>query len=153
MSQSTKLQNLHATALTIGDRGVLIRGESGSGKTALALALIASAHSAGRNARLVSDDQVLLSAMQRPTDLYRTPPTIAGLVEVRGATPKAIHYEPSAIIDLLVDLVEAAHAPRFREPQWEVIAGCRLPVLKLAARNVHGALPALGALLSLPPFV
>jgi len=152
MSQSTKLQNLHATALTIGDRGVLIRGESGSGKTALALALIASAHSAGRNARLVSDDQVLLS----PCDgrlICTVPTTISGLVEVRGATPKAIHHEPSAIIDVLVDLVEAAHAPRFCEEQWEVIAGCRLPLVKLAARNVHGALPALGAHLSLPPFV
>ena len=152
MSQSTKVQNLHATALTIGDRGVLIRGESGSGKTALALALLAGAHSARRNARLVSDDQVLLL----PCDgrlICMTPPTIAGLVEVRGATPKAIGHEPSAVIDLLVDLVEGALAPRLSDQQWEVIAGCRLPLVRLAARNVHGALPALGALLSLPPFV
>ena len=57
------------------------------------------------------------------------------------------------MIDLLVDLVEGALAPRLSDQQWEVIAGCRLPLVRLAARNVHGALPALGALLSLPPFV
>jgi serine kinase of HPr protein (carbohydrate metabolism regulator) len=151
MPQTNDLNNLHATALTIGDRGLLIRGASGSGKTTLAVALIAAAQAAGRNARLVSDDQVLLLASGGRL-VCRTPPTIAGLVEVRGATPQAIPHEPSAVIDLLVDLVEAGDAPRFSEPQWEVVEGCRLPVLALAARTVHGALPALAATFLLPPF-
>ena len=152
MSQSTKVQNLHATALTIGDRGVLIRVSSVRARRRWHWRCLPALIRRGRNARLVSDDQVLLL----PCDgrlICTAPPTIAGLVEVRGATPKAIGHEPSAMIDLLVDLVEGALAPRLSDQQWEVIAGCRLPLVRLAARNVHGALPALGALLSLPPFV
>ncbi len=121
MPQTNDLNNLHATALAIGDRGLLIRGASGSGKTTLAVALIAAAQAAGRNACLVSDDQVLLMPC-RGRLVCRTPPAIAGLVEVRGATPQAIPYEPSAVIDLLVDLVEAGDAPRYSRT---AMGGCR----------------------------
>ncbi|RWH23488.1 MAG: HPr kinase/phosphorylase, partial [Mesorhizobium sp.] len=37
---AVKSENIHATAILIGDRGVLITGPSGAGKTTLALTLI-----------------------------------------------------------------------------------------------------------------
>jgi serine kinase of HPr protein (carbohydrate metabolism regulator) len=143
--------NLHATAIVIGDRGILIRGPSGSGKTTLALSLIAAFAGMGRFACLVADDQVLLSRREGRL-LCAAPPSIEGLVEVRGATPRPLRHEPSAIVDLLVILTQEHAAPRFSEERWEEIGGCRLAVLVLAQRNAEGAFAAVAARLSLPPF-
>ena len=49
---------LHATAVIYGENGVLILGPSGSGKSALALALLALARSAGLFGALIGDDRV-----------------------------------------------------------------------------------------------
>ncbi len=135
----------------VGDRGVLIRGASGSGKTTLALATIAMAAASGRFARLVADDQVLLERRDGRL-LCLAPAPIAGLVEVRGATPQRLGHEPAAVIDLLVGLVDDREAPRFSDDRFDEIAGCRLPLLVLMRRNVQGAAAALAAHLALPPF-
>ena len=49
---------VHATAIVIGETGVLIRGRSGSGKSSLALALVARVRLAGGFAAFVADDRV-----------------------------------------------------------------------------------------------
>ena len=46
---------VHASAVAIGEAGILIRGPSGAGKSSLALALIALAQLQGRFARLIAD--------------------------------------------------------------------------------------------------
>lgn len=144
--------NIHATALVIGDRGVLITGASGSGKTTLALALVAAAHAAGRFAALIADDRVLLSARGARL-VCVAPPAIAGLVEVRGRSPQAIATLPDAVVDLVVALVPQADAPRFAEESEAEIEGCAVPRLTLAERNVNGALAAIQSRLNLSPFV
>ena len=48
---------LHASAVVIGEAGILIRGPSGAGKSSLALALIGLARQQGRFARLIADDR------------------------------------------------------------------------------------------------
>ena len=67
---------VHATAIAIGGRAVLLRGPSGSGKSDLALRLIDA------GARLVSDDY---SQLRREDDtiLVRAPKPISGLIEAR----------------------------------------------------------------------
>ena len=68
---------LHATAVAVDDQAVLIEGASGSGKSALALTLMAF------GAVLVADDRVLLQIAGG--NLIATPPaTIAGRIEARG---------------------------------------------------------------------
>jgi serine kinase of HPr protein (carbohydrate metabolism regulator) len=151
MTQSYKLENLHATALTIGDRGVLVRGASGSGKTTVALALLQQATTAGYSGRLVADDQVLLSPANGRL-ICIAPPAIAGLIEVRGSSPQAIAFEPAAVIDLVIDLVDPENAPRYAEGALTEIAGCALPLLALPARNASAALIAAAAYLRLTPF-
>jgi serine kinase of HPr protein (carbohydrate metabolism regulator) len=143
---------MHATALVVGDRGILIRGASGSGKTALALALAARAGASGRFAALVADDQVLLEA-RRGRLVCLAPATIAGLVEVRGRSPQAVAFEPVAIVDLIVSLVEPADAPRYREERLEAILGIGTPSLVLAGRAAEIAVMAVSSWLGLRPFI
>lgn len=143
--------NLHATAMVIGDRGILVTGASGSGKTTLALALLAAARSDGRFAVLVSDDQVLVSAAGGRL-VCAAPQAIAGLVEVRGRTPQTIASVPDAVVDLVVALVAEEDTPRFSDDMRIDIAGCSIALLTLAKRNVSGALAAIQSRLDLCPF-
>ncbi len=68
---------MHASCVAISGRGLLIIGPSGSGKSALALDLMAL------GARLVADDQTELSLHDK-TVIARCPPALHGLIEARG---------------------------------------------------------------------
>jgi serine kinase of HPr protein (carbohydrate metabolism regulator) len=95
-----------ATCVAIAGRGVLIEGPSGSGKSALALALI------DRGAQLVGDDGVILAAHNGR--LIATPhPRTRGLLEIRNLG--LVQLEPCAQsrIALLITLDPAA--PRYIE--------------------------------------
>lgn len=95
-----------ATCVAIGERGVLIEGAPGSGKSSLALALI------DRGARLVGDDGVLLAALSGRLIAHPHPRT-RGLIEIRNLG-LASHGVCEAIpIALLITLSQAA--PRFIE--------------------------------------
>jgi hypothetical protein len=73
---------VHATAVAIGSRGLLIRGPSGSGKSRLAFALIA-ATTRGNPIQLVGDDRILLTQSEAGL-IARPHPRIAGFIERRG---------------------------------------------------------------------
>ena len=128
--------NLHATALVAGGNGVLILGPAGSGKSALALHLVARCRAAGVFAALVADDQVLASARAGRL-LVEVPASIAGLVEVRGYGPVAAAHEPRTVVDLVVRL--EPDAPRHRDDLAETVAGIPLPLLVLPPRNAAAA--------------
>ena len=146
-------RNLHATAILIADRGVLIRGASGSGKSTLALALLSRPVTEGRFAALVGDDRLLVRAVYGRLQA-RAPATIGGLIEVHGLGPRSMRWEPSALIDLVVDLVGPEHAPRYQEEaSAETIDGIALPRMMLAERNTQAAAAAILARLRLPPFL
>jgi serine kinase of HPr protein (carbohydrate metabolism regulator) len=143
--------NTHASAVVVGDRGVLISGASGLGKSGLALALVVHARSFGLFGRLVGDDQLLLSS--RNGRLFcAVPAALAGLAEIRGLGPRPVAHEPLAPVDLHVVLVEKGVAQRFPEPESGVLAGCAVPVLRLAGGDRDGALLAIASCLDLPPF-
>lgn len=130
--------NLHATALVFGDRGILVAGGSGAGKTRLALALLDAARAAGVFGRLIADDQVFC-AVRAGRLVVSTPPPLAGLVEVRGFGPVSIPTELRAVIDLAVRLVPPADAVRYREPTIQQWAGVTLPTLEFAAGDTANA--------------
>lgn len=141
--------NIHATALVLGDRGLLVTGPSGSGKTTLALALLRAYAASGRFAAMVADDRVLVQAGGRRL-IARCPETIAGLAEVYGVGPRPVNVVNCAVIDLCLRL--AAAAPRFQEPSREVIEGVAVPALDLTARNVEAAGLAVASWLKTAPF-
>lgn len=143
--------NHHGTLVVIEGKGVLITGASGSGKSTLALKLLASCKMMGIPARLVSDDQVLLSA--RSGRLIGTAPkSIEGLIEVRGVGPTRIDHASSSAVDLAVVLVPADEAPRFNDDVTETFSDIKVPMLELAARNAEGGVLAIMAKLSLGLF-
>lgn len=95
--------SIHAVCVLIGERAVLIRGDSGSGKSALALALINAAIQGGQFARLVADDRVALRV--EGGRVIASPVTpLEGLIELRGAGLADVAYEPASVVDLVVDL-------------------------------------------------
>lgn len=143
--------NRHATAVVLGDRGVLIEGPSGAGKSTLALELLAHCREMGVFARLISDDQVYLEHSNGRA-VASAPAPIAGLAEVFGAGPAHVHHEPQAVIDLLVRLVDAHDAPRLREASEEVVDGVHVPCLELGRRNAQGGVLAVASRLTIAPF-
>ncbi|TVR09831.1 MAG: serine kinase [Salinarimonadaceae bacterium] len=95
--------SVHGVALVLGEAGVLIRGPAGSGKTSLALDLIARTGADGGFARLVADDRVILR--ERGGRLLARPhPEIAGRAEIRGVGIVEAPYLPEARLRLVVDL-------------------------------------------------
>lgn len=145
-------ENIHGTALLIGERGVLVTGPSGSGKTTLALALIDHCRQRGLFSRLIGDDR-LLAVGHAGRLVCRVPATIAGLTEVPGLGPRSLSFEAGGVIDLHVRLVPAGEMVRFQEDAGEPVAGCPVPRIDLAERNVPAALPAVMARLSIAPFL
>jgi len=114
----------HGTVVGFEGRGILLRGAPGSGKSDLALRLIAL------GADLVADDQVELTA--GPEGLIaRVPDTIAGLIEVRGLGIRSLPHQARMPVRLIVDLVAAGAVERMPESTVETIDGIVVPRLSL----------------------
>ncbi|MGB8843426.1 MAG: RNase adapter RapZ [Aliidongia sp.] len=119
------MTTIHATAVAVGGRGILLRGPPGAGKSDLALRLIAS------GAALIADDQVLL---RRVGDriLAAPPASIAGLIELRGVGIRRLPFRMDIPIALVVDLVAPDRVERLPEPAAEEYDGVRIPLLAFA---------------------
>ncbi len=136
---------IHASAVLVGARAVLIRGPSGAGKSRLALELIEAARAGAlRFARLVGDDRVQLATAGGRL-LVRPAAALAGLLELRGSGILRLDYEPCAVVGLVVDL-DAADAERLPEQAGTEIDGISLP--RLAVASGAAALPAVLALIT-----
>jgi len=139
---------VHASAVLVGARAVLIRGPSGAGKSRLAFDLIEAARG-GRVpfARLVGDDRVHLESAGGRL-VVRPAETLAGLIELRGVGLLRLAHEPAAIVGLVVDL-DAADAERLPERQTAGIEGIAVP--RLAVAPGVAALPRVLARLTSSP--
>jgi HPr kinase/phosphorylase len=124
--------SIHASAVLVGARAVLIQGSSGSGKSRLALALL---HAAAQGlipfARLVADDRTHIAAVHGRL-LVRPAEALVGLIEVRGLGIRRVPYEPVAVVGLVVDLGQDG-VGRLPEPtdKSTEIAGIALPRLAI----------------------
>lgn len=117
------MQPFQAGCVAIGERGLLIIGPPGSGKSSLALALL------DRGARLVGDDSVLLAAADGRLIAHPHPAT-HGLIEVRNLG--LLRFEPldRVAVALILQLDEAA--PRFiDEAEGMELLGLNLPFVRL----------------------
>ena len=126
--------SIHASAVLVGARAVLIQGPSGSGKSRLALALLNAAHQGLLPfARLVADDRAHVEATHGRL-LVRPAPALAGLIEVRGLGIRRVPFEQVATVGFVVELgpLDAERLPAQPQPQ-AVLQGIALPRLAVAA--------------------
>jgi serine kinase of HPr protein (carbohydrate metabolism regulator) len=126
--------SVHATAVLVGNRAVLIRGPSGAGKSRLAFDLILAGR-AGQIAEavLVGDDRVHLDT--RDGELVVRPARqLAGLIEIRGLGIRRCAFAKEAIVGLVVDL-SAEDAERLPAPEklQTLIFGVQLPRIPVGA--------------------
>lgn len=123
---------LHATAVIHGENGVLILGPSGSGKSALALALMARARSAGAFWALVGDDRVFVRKADSQL-IARGAANMAGVIERRMTGLITVRHEAAAVIRLAIELCEPGRRwPRMPEHHDSLIVNeVALPRLAL----------------------
>lgn len=118
---------LHASAVAFGEKAILIRGASGSGKSSLALDLMAI------GALLVADDRTIV---QRDGDrlLLTAPDTIRGKIEARGVGILRADPVQNAILSVVVDL-DTPETERIPPERVTQIAGLSVPLLHAVARR------------------
>lgn len=139
--------SIHASAVLVGAKAVLIRGPAGSGKSRLAGELIEAGRTGRlRFSRLVADDRVRVEAHDGRV-VVRPAAALAGLIEVRGLGIRRVPYEPLAALALVVDL-SASDAERHPPAGTDTatVAGVSLP--RLAVAPGMSALPLVLAWLS-----
>lgn len=113
--------SVHASAVAWEGRALLIRGQSGSGKSALSLALMAM------GCELVGDDRVSLH--EENGQLLVSPvPTITGLIEARGVGILHAAHVSSARVVCVVDL-DQVETERLPESRNITLLGCTLPLI------------------------
>lgn len=125
------VETVHASAVRIGETGILILGASGAGKSALALDLVDQGQLRGIASGLVGDDRIVLT--RRGNQVIASPaPGLAGMIEVRGSGIHAIGHIAQAPLHLAVRLVDDIEAVRMPpEEPVEVLPGIWLPCLHL----------------------
>ena len=94
-----KPKTIHATSVVIEDSGVLIVGNSGLGKSDLALRLIDS------GATLISDDITICKKVDDSIFLF-SPLQTRGLLEVREVGIMTVPYVDNIKLFLIVELVD-----------------------------------------------
>ena len=100
----SKPHNVHGTGLVLGETGLLLRGPSGAGKSVLSMALLDRWEGRGQPAFLVADDRV--DILDDGTTLTMlAPPSLAGLIELRGRGIVSRPHKQRARLDLVIDLV------------------------------------------------
>jgi HPr kinase/phosphorylase len=139
--------SIHASAVLVGARAVLIRGPSGAGKSRLAFDLIL----AGRTglippAVLVGDDRVHLwtSAGQL---MVGPAPQLSGLIEVRGLGIRRCAFAAEASLGLVVDLA-ASDAERLPAPEKLLTRIHGVGVPRIPVESGFAALPLVVAMLT-----
>lgn len=132
--------SVHATAVVSGDRGILIRGPSGSGKSRLALDLILAGR-AGQipPALLIGDDRVRLT-VNGDDLIVAGVPELAGKIEIRGLGIRSIGFAQQAPVAVVVDL-DAGDAERLPAPQSLKTMLCGLEIPRIPVGASYAALP------------
>lgn len=122
---------IHASCVSVNGNGVLICGPAGSGKSSLALNLIAL------GAELVADDQTLIRRENKNL-IARCPETISHLIEARGLGILTPPTRSDVALTLVVDL-ETVQSQRVPLPEAYELFGITLPLFRRAPLDAFPA--------------
>lgn len=131
--------NVHASCISIKNKGVLILGASGSGKSDLTLRLITEF-----GAELVADDRVDIKLLNGEL-VASSPKILRGLLEVRGIGIIKVKSKASTKLNLVIDLVSNT-LERLPEGLSYNIYGVKLPLYKLKSFESSAPAKVLAAL-------
>ena len=135
---SLSSETVHATAVAIDGRAVLLGGRPGRGKSDLALRLI------DRGALLVSDDYTHVRRVEGRA-MASAPANILGKIEVRAVGIVELQTAQDVPVALFVDL--DAEPARLPEPgECRMVAGVSIPVAHLAGLEASAPLKVEAAL-------
>ena len=125
---------LHGTCVSFDGAGVLILGEPGSGKSALALRLIDEPgygiSGMLLRSELVADDQVIVTRGQDRL-MASAPAALRGKLEIRGLGIVTLETPPSVPLALVVKLQDHAAIERLPDPATFDILGMALPLVEI----------------------
>jgi hypothetical protein len=125
---------VHASCVALRSAAVLLLGDSGSGKSDLALRLIQQGW------RLVADDRTVLALDKGGLKAF-APATIHGLLEVRGLGIVALPAKPARVKLAVLLGREGARLPRAESWTPRGLAGApALPLIRL--NGLHPSDPA-----------
>lgn len=120
--------NIHATLISYKNKGILLTGKSGSGKSDLALRMIIN-----NKAKFVADDRVILENIGNKLIGY-APDNLFGLLEIRGVGIKECTALENSEICLCVELCDELHdIERFPEDDFIDFLDVKIPKIKLYA--------------------
>ena len=142
---------VHGTCVALGQRAALLRGESGSGKSDLALRFLALPGEGDLAPRLVADDQVWID-IDDGQAVASPPDTLGGLIEVRGLGIAEMPFVAAAALVLVCELAVSDTVPRMPPDPWDrvLLAGAEIPALRLSAFEASAPLKLRMALLQAP---
>ena len=121
------VKRLHATSVAIEDNGVAIFGDSGSGKSDLALRLIDS------GATLISDDITVFSKSENYIRLFGVENT-KGLLEVREIGIITVPYIEGIRLKLVIKLTDE-EIERIPKKNQTNLFGLKFPKLEINGKN------------------
>jgi serine kinase of HPr protein (carbohydrate metabolism regulator) len=126
--------SVHASAVLVGERAVLIRGPSGAGKSRLAFELIMAGRAGVvERAVLVGDDRVHLATVGNEI-VVSAVQKLAGLMEIRGLGIRRCDFVEHATVGLVVDLAaEGAERLPTTESLFTDIFGIKIPRIPVGA--------------------
>ena len=112
---------MHATCVDINGSGVLIVGRSGSGKSSLAINLLAL------GSTLVADDQCELVKKNNRFRISK-PASLPNSIEIRGIGLVSVPMVVETSLDWVVNMDEA-EKERMPDLRFTEIDGCKIPTI------------------------
>ena len=121
--------NIHGTLISVDGKGVLLKGESGSGKSDLALRFIKN-----EKAKLVADDRIDIDISDNRV-IGKAPLILKGKLEVRNiGIIEDVETINQVDVFLCVELVKNREClDRLPQDEFEIILNKKIPKIKLYA--------------------
>jgi len=127
------VETVHGTSFVFEGVGVLVMGDSGSGKSDLALQMM------DRGGKLIADDYTEVTAVDGQLQL-RAPKVTEGLMEIRGLGLVTIESRvATANLGLLVQLAGREQLDRLPEHYYETFMTQNVALLRLSIEEASCA--------------